>query len=71
MQFREKEYLDILEKFKDIFINFEDLGSQIKKKAFLRHDVEVDLDKAVYLANLNNSKNLYNKISRFISYPFS
>ena len=53
MQFIEKEYLDILEKFKDIFVNFENLDSQIKKKAFLRHDVEADLDKAVYLASLN------------------
>ena len=58
MQFIEKEYLDILEKFKDIFVNFENLDSQIKKKAFLRLDVEADLDKAVYLASLNQSKNV-------------
>ena len=57
MDFSETEYLNILEKFKSFIINFdEDSNNSIK--VYLRHDIEVDLEKAVYLASLNNTKNV-------------
>ena len=58
MQFTELEYLNILEKFRAIIVNFDDVMSQKPKKAYLRHDIEVDLEKAVYLASLNHSKSV-------------
>ena len=57
MAFDEQEYKSILKKFSEYIVPFDsNINSSRKpqKKVYLRHDIEADLEMALYLAKLNN-----------------
>jgi len=57
MAFNEQEYRSILNKFSEYIVPFcANINSSrnIQKKVYLRHDIEADLDMALFLAKLNN-----------------
>ena len=53
MSFTEHEYLKILNRYQPYFSDFESPSEEPKIRAYLRHDVEADLEKAEYLSRLN------------------
>lgn len=57
MAFDEQEYKSILKKFSEYIIPFGpniNSSRNTQKKVYLRHDIEADLEMALYLAKLNN-----------------
>ena len=54
LDFSMENYVKILQKYRDDFCDFGDVHKRRRRPAvYLRHDVEADLDKACYLAEIN------------------